>query len=627
MLSLPRPPRWSSSLLTAAVVCVLALASAGSASTAPFRVLLVGPGLPWSYGPYQQQLGFLATGLAARGHALYWFPAGLRHAPGRPHLGPSEAARATGATEPDALDELRFAAVRFVGSDGPDWHASSLNEVARRHGIDAVVVLKDVDGLVPDVPLTVPVSVYWFPNHFQRLDPMTRVSLSAFTHVAALSPSDARMIAADAKVSPRLDVRHIPHVVSLPDGLPELPAVPKEELRAHFGVPADAFVVVVNSGNYELENRKSFDTSLLAFAALRKTVPSAFLYLHVVDSLGIIRASNGGREPEGLPSGVPLDAMLYHADLPADSYAWDDRVLPYAEVLRLVRMADVLLQPSKTEGFGMPVLEAQLLGTPAITTRDGAMGDFTKYGVAVPPLPQPAWMSRGFVALPDLQGVVDALQAVHRGLPDAARVAAQSWMQKEMSAEAVVDQFEALITEGLRTRPPTPQLSGGEAGPKPNIFHTPQSDGSSPLDDATVLFYEDWDATPWTAPDTEFLLLLSNRYTLDEDNLRRAFAQDPAGAQDVLFLAARGADGVEFPVMEDLSAGRIDRNVVLRLRTRCLVRAIADASAARPLPDLVMATLGAAKMYHYQMSMAPTGVVAEEQQANGTIAAQLVHNI
>ena len=34
-----------------------------------------------------------------------------------------------------------------------------------------------------------------------------------------------------------------------------------------------------------------------------------------------------------------------------------------------------MLQPSKTEGFGMPVLEAQLLGTPVITTRFGAMAD------------------------------------------------------------------------------------------------------------------------------------------------------------------------------------------------------------------------------------------------------------
>ncbi len=34
----------------------------------------------------------------------------------------------------------------------------------------------------------------------------------------------------------------------------------------------------------------------------------------------------------------------------------------------------------------MPVLEAQLLGTPAITTRFGAMADFTLYGVSVPPL-------------------------------------------------------------------------------------------------------------------------------------------------------------------------------------------------------------------------------------------------
>ena len=141
----------------------------------------------------------------------------------------------------------------------------------------------------------------------------------------------------------------------------------------------------------------------------------------------------------------------------------------YAGSLELIEMADVLLQPSKAEGFGMPVLEAQLLGTPVVTTKFGAMADFTKYGVtparhepravwnphyacitavpvaelgprvaqlprtyrrgvppvftsraeprhrqiAVPPL-QPHFLVRGWCAMPHLDGVVDALQQVSR---------------------------------------------------------------------------------------------------------------------------------------------------------------------------------------------------------------------
>ena len=81
------------------------------------------------------------------------------------------------------------------------------------------------------------------------------------------------------------------------------------------------------------------------------------------------------------------------------------------EALELARMADVLLQPSKTEGFGMPVLEAQMLGVPAITTAFAAMADYTMYGYSVPSV-QPAFYSEGWVATPSLDGVADALKEV-----------------------------------------------------------------------------------------------------------------------------------------------------------------------------------------------------------------------
>ena len=63
----------------------------------------------------------------------------------------------------------------------------------------------------------------------------------------------------------------------------------------------------------------------------------------------------------------------------------------YDDSLRLMAVADVLLQPSKVEGFGMPVLEAQLLGTPVVTTAWGAMADYTRCGVLLlhTPLPLP----------------------------------------------------------------------------------------------------------------------------------------------------------------------------------------------------------------------------------------------
>ena len=128
------------------------------------------------------------------------------------------------------------------------------------------------------------------------------------------------------------------------------------------------------------------------------------------------------------------------------TYGLKEEWLRTAEVTELYRLADVLLQPSRSEGFGLPIIEAQRLGTPVISVRNGAMGDFTRYGIAVPPIDQPFFHVRGFTSLPSLNGTVDALHAVLRGeLTEASRREAMQWVRSTFSAAAVVDQFEALV--------------------------------------------------------------------------------------------------------------------------------------------------------------------------------------
>ena len=95
----------------------------------------------------------------------------------------------------------------------------------------------------------------------------------------------------------------------------------------------------------------------------------------------------------------------------------------------------------------MPVLEAQLLGTPAITTRFGAMADFTVYGVSVPPL-QPHSMGLGYAVMPNLTGIIEALH--HVAPPSALSKAdgkrAALMVRTNMSQPAVAAAFEQLIS-------------------------------------------------------------------------------------------------------------------------------------------------------------------------------------
>jgi glycosyltransferase involved in cell wall biosynthesis len=54
-------------------------------------------------------------------------------------------------------------------------------------------------------------------------------------------------------------------------------------------------------------------------------------------------------------------------------------------IIQLYKLADVLLCASKSEGFGLPMVEAQIHGTPVITTNCTAMSTNTFYGICTEP--------------------------------------------------------------------------------------------------------------------------------------------------------------------------------------------------------------------------------------------------
>ena len=61
--------------------------------------------------------------------------------------------------------------------------------------------------------------------------------------------------------------------------------------------------------------------------------------------------------------------------------------------------------------------QAQLFGTPVITTQFTAMADYTRLGISVPPV-QMTWMVEGLAAQPSVDGMVKALARVYAGDPD-----------------------------------------------------------------------------------------------------------------------------------------------------------------------------------------------------------------
>jgi len=164
---------------------------------------------------------------------------------------------------------------------------------------------------------------------------------------------EAGLSSAYVPLSVDTTVYHPTHTVTI-DGEPV-------DTRELFGIPKSVdFVVLMVAMNKDPDDRKNFDGAFRAFGRFWKEHQNSFLYVHT--------------EKYGLAgSHINLMELARHASIPphairfSETYAVQIGFSP--EMLAgLYSVADVLLCPSKGEGFGVPMIEAQACGTPVIAS-------------------------------------------------------------------------------------------------------------------------------------------------------------------------------------------------------------------------------------------------------------------
>ncbi|HLA43218.1 MAG TPA: glycosyltransferase, partial [Aggregatilineales bacterium] len=119
----------------------------------------------------------------------------------------------------------------------------------------------------------------------------------------------------------------------------------------------------MNAANKGDPSRKSFREVLLAWQAFIRDEPDSLLYLHT-EQIGL--------------QGVPLAKLVQQLNLGesvrfVDAYRYATGQIPGEELNRVYNAADVLINTSRGEGFGIPILEAQAAGCPVIVTDFSAM--------------------------------------------------------------------------------------------------------------------------------------------------------------------------------------------------------------------------------------------------------------
>jgi len=126
--------------------------------------------------------------------------------------------------------------------------------------------------------------------------------------------------------------------------------------RGKIGVSEDTFLVTMVAANKDEHDRKGFGEALQGFARFAEKHHNARLYIHTmwsgaIDIYAIVERL-GIAEQVIKPNAYAMAMGMYNND----------------DMCNIYNASDILLNPAASEGFGLPILEAQMCGIPVIAS-------------------------------------------------------------------------------------------------------------------------------------------------------------------------------------------------------------------------------------------------------------------
>ena len=180
----------------------------------------------------------------------------------------------------------------------------------------------------------------------------------------------------------------------------------KAEVRKKFGLKPDDLVFGMIAMNKDNPSRKSFQEVLEAFAKFLKEHPNAKLFIHSLLDF-----------PNGFPIAqyaqfLGIDKSIHYLP-PYDVVL----TLEHNDVADLTNCFDVLLCPSTSEGFGMPITEALSCEVPVIATDFTSMSELIvpgKTGLLTRVLYKRYAPQLAYVGHPDANDLYDNMEKILR---------------------------------------------------------------------------------------------------------------------------------------------------------------------------------------------------------------------
>ena len=172
--------------------------------------------------------------------------------------------------------------------------------------------------------------------------------------------------------------------------------------KDYFGEDAE-FVVTMVAANKGEDDRKAFGYQLQAFAKFAADKPNVKLYIHTdptLDSQGV-RITNIAKL-----CGIE-DRVIF-----PDSYRYK-MGYPDTWMSALYNSSDLFLGASKSEGFGIPLVEAQACGIPVITSEFSSQPELVRLGATVPIAAKEWCHLNAWRSIPSIDGIHSELQQAY----------------------------------------------------------------------------------------------------------------------------------------------------------------------------------------------------------------------
>jgi glycosyltransferase involved in cell wall biosynthesis len=191
----------------------------------------------------------------------------------------------------------------------------------------------------------------------------------------------------------------------IPHGVDTKVFAPGDKIKARekMGLDPDCFLIGMVAANKGMPARKAFPENLAAVSLFKKAHSKlkVKVYLHTLETT--------------THQGVDFDALLHSLDFKPEEIVFVNQyryVLGLSEeyMANAYNAMDVLLAASMSEGFGIPIIEAQACGTQVITTNCTSMPELT-FGGYLCGAYQKFWTAmNSWIVVPSIKDIAQGLE-------------------------------------------------------------------------------------------------------------------------------------------------------------------------------------------------------------------------